>query len=352
MRGTLFAIDDQSRIVELNAEDGSVAAILDSPAAVLVGLAVVQGLVLASDNNGNVYEVEPESGDVVGTLSVAPGLSSLGADGAGGVLAAVGGDYQPLVNTILDDEATQSILEGVGPYTGRFRPVEPLSTFDATNARGSWRLEVEDIATGNTGVLTGWRLLLNEQQDTAPDASIVGFIGDNLDSAVAPANDVDLYRFELLAGGTITVDAVPDPGLDIAIRLFDSAGNPLASVDAAGTDGAEQLIQAVANAGTYSIGLSSSSNVNYAADGSGAVGGTTTGSYRAEVRFSEPLVVDDDNSSFDTATQIGPLGVGGTSIRAEIRNEPLDFRMPGAIDEPGHRDIPVEAHLLLSLIHI
>ena len=99
-------------------------------------------------------------------------------------------------------------------------------------------------------------------------------------------------------------------------------------------------------AGTYFIGLSSSSNVNYAADGSGASDGNSTGSYRVDVRFSEPVPVDDDNSSFDTATQIGPLGVGGTTVRAEIRSEPLTFEMPGSIKEPGHRDIPPESHLL------
>ncbi len=283
---------------------------------------------------------------LLGTINVPVGLSGLGGDGAGGVLQAIGGDYQPLLNTILDDEAALSILEGVGPYTGRYRPVEPLSTFDATNARGSWRLEVEDTATGNTGVLNGWRLLFNEPQDSPPDATHVGFIGDNLDAAVGRANDVDLYRFELLSGGTITVDAIPEPGLDIAIRLFDAQGNELTSVDSAGTEGAEQLIHAVGLAGTYFIGLSSSSNLNYAADGSGASGGTSTGSYRVDVRFSEPVPVDDDNSSFDTATPIGPLGVGGTIIRAEIRSEPLTFEMPGAIEEPGHRDIPPESHLL------
>ena len=138
-------------------------------------------------------------------------------------------------------------------------------------------------------MLNGWRLLLNEPQDTPPDASIVGSSVTTSMSAVAPANDVDLYRFELLAGGTITVDAVPDPGLDVAIRLFDSAGQRTGIGRRGGTDGAEQLIHAVANAGTYFIGISSSSNLGYAADGSGASGGTTTGSYRVDVRFSEPV---------------------------------------------------------------
>ncbi len=346
-RGTLFGINALSQIVEIDATDGSVINTIASPGLALVGLALVGGVLLVTDNTGTAYQIDPDTGAVNGTLAVPAGLSALGGDGGGGMKQFIGGDYQPLLDTILDDEASISITEGVGPYTGRFIPVEPLTTFDGTNSFGSWRLEVEDTALGNTGVINDWRLLFNEPQDTAPDASLIGFVGDNFDAGVGLANDVDVYQFELLVGGTITVDAVPDDGLNVAVRLFDSLGNELTSIDAGGTDGAEQLIFAVANGGTYYIGISSSANLGYdVLDGSGATGGTTTGSYRMDVRFSEPVPVDDDNSSFDTATQIGTLGMGGTLIRAEIRSAPFTGEMPGSIDEPGHRDIPPESHLL------
>ncbi|MCA9134161.1 MAG: S8 family serine peptidase, partial [Planctomycetales bacterium] len=345
-RGTLFAINAASEIVELNPVDGSVVATIASPGGNLVGLALVDGVLLASDNAGVVYRIDPTSGAVLGTLAVPTGLAALGADGGGGMAAATGGNYQPFINTILDDEATTSITEGVGPYTGRYVPVQPLSAFDGTNVRGSWRLEIQDTSTRNVGVLNSWRLLINETQDTPPDVSHVGFVGDNTDTSANPVNDVDLYRFNVLQGGTISVAVAPTPGLDVVIRLFDSAGNPLSSANLAGAGAAENLTHVAADAGVYFVGISSTGNAAYdIVTGSGATGGTSSGSYKMDIRFSEYVSIDDDNSSFETATPIGVLGAGGQIVRAEVRSGPYLPILPGGIDEPGHRDIPPETHL-------
>ncbi|MEO8269726.1 MAG: proprotein convertase P-domain-containing protein, partial [Aureliella sp.] len=230
-RGTLFGIDAASKIIETNALTGAVVATLPSPGGTLVGLALVDGKLLASNNAGTVYQLNPNTGAVTGTLTSATGLAALGADGGGGVAAALGGDYQPFTGTILDDEASLSITEGVGPYSGRYRPVEPLSAFDGTNTRGVWRLEVRDTATGNTGVLNNWSLRFNETQDTPPDISYVGYIGDTLTKATTAANDVDLYRFNVVQGGQISVTVKPTVGLNAVVRLFNAQGTPLALVN-------------------------------------------------------------------------------------------------------------------------
>ncbi len=345
-RGTLFAINAASEIVELNPVDGSVVATIASPGGNLVGLALVDGVLLASNNAGSVYRIDPTSGAVLSTLSVPAGLAALGADGGGGMAAASGGNYQPFTNTILDDEATTSITEGVGPYTGRYVPIEPLSAFDGTNVRGAWRLEIQDTSTGNVGVLNSWRLLINETQDTPPDVSHVGFVGDNTDTSASPVNDVDLYRFNVLQGGTISVAVDPAAGLNVVIRLFDALGNPLTSVNASGVGGSESLTYVAADAGVFFVGISSSGNTAYdIVTGSGATGGTSSGSYKLDIRFSEPVAIDDDNSSFETATPIGVLGAGGQIVRAEVRSGPYLPILPGGTDEPGHRDIPPETHL-------
>jgi VCBS repeat-containing protein len=350
--GTLFAIDNSNQIVQLNAQSGAIISTFASPGTGLTGLALVDGLLLVSDDSGNVFQLDPGSMTVLGTLSVPENLAALGADGGGGVAQFIGGDYQPFVSTILDDESALSITEGVGPFSGRFRPIEPLSTFDETNVRGNWLLEVQDTASGNTGVLHDWTLFINEPQDTAPDIAQTGMIGDSTDMARAAADDVDIYRFDIQVGGTITVDVLPQGGLNAVIRLFDAQGNALVSVDAAGIDGAEQLIHVADDAAAFFVGISSSGNMAYSViDGSGAGGGTTTGSYALELRFSEPISQDDDNSSFDTATPIGVLGAGGQRIRGEIRSAPFTVPLPGSNDEPGHRHIQPESHLIAGGSH-
>jgi hypothetical protein len=61
--------------------------------------------------------------------------------------------------------------------------------------------------------------------------------------------------------------------------------------------------------------------------------------------------VNDDNSSFGTATQVGPLGSSETFTSAVINSSisPQFFvplpAYPGGADEPGHRNIPPESHI-------
>ena len=54
-------------------------------------------------------------------------------------------------NTILDDEASQSIDSGSNPYTGTFRPAEPLANFDGEEPAGTWTIEFQDAVTGDSG---------------------------------------------------------------------------------------------------------------------------------------------------------------------------------------------------------
>lgn len=72
----------------------------------------------------------------------------------------IGGSGDNFLNTVLDDEALYQIGSQFTspPFTGSFRPQNPLSTFDGENSAGKWTLEVQDDATGDTGVLNGWSL--------------------------------------------------------------------------------------------------------------------------------------------------------------------------------------------------
>jgi subtilisin-like proprotein convertase family protein len=75
----------------------------------------------------------------------------------------IGANY---TNTIFDDEAILSIKEGVAPFTGRFRPLEPykLSKFDGEEAYGLWRLQIYDAYWYDTGTFNRLELTI-----TAPE---------------------------------------------------------------------------------------------------------------------------------------------------------------------------------------
>lgn len=89
--------------------------------------------------------------DVVLTLISPSGTRILLASGRGG-----SGDN--FTSTIFDDAASLAISGGTAPFTGSYRPESPLAGLKGEVANGTWKLEVRDTATGDTGTLTAWGL--------------------------------------------------------------------------------------------------------------------------------------------------------------------------------------------------
>jgi subtilisin-like proprotein convertase family protein len=67
-----------------------------------------------------------------------------------------GGGGDNLTDTVFDDAATTSITAGAAPFTGSFRPFEPLSTFNGQQIHGTWKLKIVDDAGMDTGTLNSW----------------------------------------------------------------------------------------------------------------------------------------------------------------------------------------------------
>jgi subtilisin-like proprotein convertase family protein len=90
------------------------------------------------------------------TLMNRPG----GVNGTGGSLN-TGNNF---CNTILDDDGAftsiQSIATGGAPFTGTYLPASPLSAFDGQNGDGQWTLNVSDNASGNTGFVRAFSLVI------------------------------------------------------------------------------------------------------------------------------------------------------------------------------------------------
>ena len=64
------------------------------------------------------------------------------------------------MNTTFDDSAPNPVGAGTPPYTGVFRPSQPLTTFESDDPDGVWTLTIIDTALGPTGTarLNNWAL--------------------------------------------------------------------------------------------------------------------------------------------------------------------------------------------------
>ena len=68
-----------------------------------------------------------------------------------------GGDGQNYTNTVFDDSAAGKIASTtLAPFTGTFKPAEPLSAMDGAPLAGTWSLRVVDDASGNIGSIDSW----------------------------------------------------------------------------------------------------------------------------------------------------------------------------------------------------
>jgi subtilisin family serine protease/subtilisin-like proprotein convertase family protein len=71
-----------------------------------------------------------------------------------------GGSANNFNNTVLDDEAATSIASGAAPFANTYRPEAPLTAFDGKNVRGTWRLQIQDLAQIDVGTLNSWSITI------------------------------------------------------------------------------------------------------------------------------------------------------------------------------------------------
>jgi hypothetical protein len=220
-----------------------------------------------------------------------------------------------------------------------------------------YRLQLGNQGRVNSLLATATNVGTIFQQPNPADAAYatVAYLGDG--DNVVPADDVDLYRVELTAAGVITATVTPDAGLHLKLRLFDDNGNEVlpgagVNVTGGGLGTAATLTFNAPSAGTWYLGISGDGNDAYDPQ-NGAVplsGAGGTGFYRIEIG-SDVTVSSTPNSSFDTATTLGTLGVGGLAVSGTISRMTsiptlfgnLEFPSQyGPLDEPGHRNHPYD----------
>lgn len=199
-------------------------------------------------------------------------------------------------------------------------------TFSSSLANASYNLKV-GVSTEPNGLLADainvGTLFTTQEFDRNE------YLGDGSGSSI-DGTDTDLYRFTLATAGTVTFTLDSGATLDGIITFLDSTGTPVgAPVNAMGLGGQETLTTGVLGAGTFYVRVSSASS--------------TTGSYRLRISTAATVGGTDDNSSFQTSTNLGDLGEGGLFTSAQIEAQGAFVTMPqlpGGSDEPGHRELP------------
>ena len=76
---------------------------------------------------------------------------------------------QDFINTYLDDFALNLISTSAAPFTGIYKPYNPLAVFIGSELNGEWILEIKDNLAGNDGMLKSWGLLFNKGELTDID---------------------------------------------------------------------------------------------------------------------------------------------------------------------------------------
>jgi len=87
------------------------------------------------------------------------------------LVAGRGGTGDNFTATVLDDQASMAIRDGVAPFNGSFKPEVSLAGLNGQNARGGWTLVVGDTKFRDSGKLVNWTLEFNAQSQ--PEGSAV-----------------------------------------------------------------------------------------------------------------------------------------------------------------------------------
>ena len=74
------------------------------------------------------------------------------------------------IDTIFDDDAAVSIVNGTAPYTGSYRPEGNLSDFAGLGGNGEWHLLMCDDNEEDVGYFDRWDLCLEMQSSPTPTA--------------------------------------------------------------------------------------------------------------------------------------------------------------------------------------
>jgi subtilisin-like proprotein convertase family protein len=136
----------------------------DVPRAIPDGESLGVSSTLTIGGSGRVKGLKVRIGQITHTYDGDLTITLFAPDGRSVVLVSgKGGNGDNFANTVFDDNATSTIRSTTAaPFTGSYKPAEPLSNLDGAPLGGTWTLKVVDNSNGDFGTLDAWGV------DTAP----------------------------------------------------------------------------------------------------------------------------------------------------------------------------------------
>jgi photosystem II stability/assembly factor-like uncharacterized protein len=138
------------------------------------------------------------------------------------VIFQAGGSGGNFIGTILNDSASTLISNGTAPFTDMYRPHKPLSQFNNGDVNGTWILEIFDRATGNTGTLQAWSLIITTLSNPIGIQLIGNEIPENFSLSQNypnPFNPSTKIRFNLQKSSLTMLDVYDILGRQIAVLV-------------------------------------------------------------------------------------------------------------------------------------
>jgi filamentous hemagglutinin family protein len=266
----------------------------------------------------------------------------------------VGGTGQNFHGTVLADDAAISIADGMAPFTGRFRPLNPLAAFDGKAFNGLWVLILSDPNLSDLGTLNSWSLTSGAVTVSStdvpkplpnPDGSTnnVSFLMVNLPPAaivpITPGKGGDVRvnagAVSLTSGALISAQSINTggggPGGDVSItaKNLKIVGAPGADTGisaksfGAGSSGSVQLklgslaLRSNGFVGSSNIGTGEAGSVSIRANGGVTVDGGSliTTSSAAENAGSINVTAGGDIVLTDHSGITASAGINGGNIK-------------------------------------
>ncbi len=144
---------------------------------------------------------------------------------------------------VFSDTAPTSINQASAPFTGTYRPVEPLSSLVGHTLGGQWQLVVSDTRQQDTGTFESWGMDVSKAVCTdgplpglaaTPNPATPGqSVTLDASSSLDPGATIVKYEFDLGDGNGFSVDNGTDPtldhlfpagGYDVRVRITDDHG--------------------------------------------------------------------------------------------------------------------------------
>ena len=132
---------------------------------------------LATAINTSTFGIESITINVLHTNDVDLRMKLQSPDGSMFVLTSfAGGTGNNYTNTVFNDTAATSISSGTAPFTGVFKPVEALASFNnGQNPNGTWNLMIRDQTVTEVGNVISWRIKFSNTP-----AGYINFTSSNL----------------------------------------------------------------------------------------------------------------------------------------------------------------------------